>query len=315
MTPAPMSWAIALAALAAGVPSTAQAPAAPAPAPSDTTIVVTGKAEPPAHKDVYDQAQDVTRIDPRLVYEVALPRFASPLCPGVMGLKDTYAQAMADRMRADAARLRLPLARPGCAPNVLVAFVDSGQATLGELQRKHPALFELVPESERQEMLTGEAPVRVWNNIAVRWTGNGAPPAGWPKEKASFWASDREPAQSARHPRDAGAVRPHRGAGPDADAAGRLRHDARAHSTRPPTGDAPMATILNLFAGGRDKGPAELTRFDLAYLRSLYREGASRPAVSKLLAVRREADRRRHPTGANRACLQARRPCQAQRPP
>jgi len=292
---------IAVAALAAGAPGAAQdppaapntAPAETAPAPgADTTIVVTGKAEPPAHNDVYDQAQDVSRVDPHMVYEVALPRFAVPLCPGVMGLEAKYAQAMADRMRSNAMRLRLPLARPGCSPNVLVAIVDDSQATLTALQHDHPDLFDLVPEAERHELLAGDSPVRVWNNIGVRWTGNGAPPPGWPKEKASFWGQLDRTSLAEAHDIHATLVLFDRSAvlGLTLTQLADYATMRGLSSTRPPTGDAPLATILSLFAGGPDHAPAELTRFDLGYLRSLYREGANRPAVSKLLAVRRESE-------------------------
>ena len=272
-------------------------PPAPPPASgADAPIVVTGKVEPPARKDVYDQAQDITRVDPGMVYEVALPRFAGPLCPGVLGLKTKYAEAMADRMRGNAARLQLKLASPGCSPNLLVALVDSGQATLNELQAKHPDLFALVDAAERKELLTESAPVHVWNNIAVRWTGNGAPPAGWPKEKASVWGQlDRTSMPEAYDIHatlilfDRASV-PHLSLTQLADYATMrgLSH------TRAPVGDEPLTTILTLFAGDSSKAPAELTLFDIGYLRSLYREADNRPAVSKLLRVRREAEAQAH---------------------
>lgn len=304
MTRSAARWLVALAALAGAAPLPAQdatpaapsdpsAPAAaPAPAPSDTTIVVTGQAQPPAARDVYDQAQDVTRIDPHVLYEVALPRFSAPLCPGVMGLKQTYAQAIADRMRANAARLRLRLANPGCSPNLLVAFVDGGEATLAELQRKHPDMFALVPESERQELLTGTAPVRVWNNIGERWTGSGSPPAGWPKQKASVWGQLDRMSLPEAYDIQATLVLFDRESvlGLTLTQLADYATMRGLSHTRPPSGEGPMATILGLFSGGPDKGPAELTRFDIGYLRSLYREAANRPAVSKLLAVRREAE-------------------------
>ena len=286
-------WLVALAAMAAGTAAVGQ-DAAPA-ASADTTIVVTGKVQPPAPKDVYDQARDITRVDPHKLYEVALPRFAGSLCPGVVGLKAKYGDAMADRMRATAARLRVPLARPGCSPNLLVGFVDSGKETLTELQARHPGLFALVSPDERQELLSGDAPVRVWSNISTRWTGNGAPPAGWPKEKASVWGQlDRTSMPEAYDIRttlvlfDRTAVH-----GLTLTQLADYATMRGLSHTRPPSGDEPMATILGLFAGGGgggDKAPTQLTAFDIGYLRSLYRDAANGTAVSKLLGVRRETE-------------------------
>ena len=67
--------------------------------------------------------------------------------------------------------------------------------------------------------------------------------------------------------------------------------------TRPASGQQPMATILALFdeEGGlepTDREPAELTSFDIGYLRSVYfwRPDRSVPAVGRLLGVRRRSE-------------------------
>jgi hypothetical protein len=60
--------------------------------------------------------------------------------------------------------------------------------------------------------------------------------------------------------------------------------------TRPAQGDATLDTILALF--DPDHAPAEqLTDFDQAYLRSLYKEIANLPAAMKLLDVSDELER------------------------
>ena len=60
--------------------------------------------------------------------------------------------------------------------------------------------------------------------------------------------------------------------------------------TRPAGGDAKLDTILALFDPDHAP-PAELTDFDRAYLRSVYREIANLPAAMKLLDVNDELDR------------------------
>jgi hypothetical protein len=60
--------------------------------------------------------------------------------------------------------------------------------------------------------------------------------------------------------------------------------------TRPAGADAAVDTILALFDPAHDP-PTELTAFDQAYLRSVYKEIANLPAAMKLLDVNDELDR------------------------
>ena len=55
--------------------------------------------------------------------------------------------------------------------------------------------------------------------------------------------------------------------------------------TRPPAGDAAVDTILTLFDPAPASHVASLTRFDLAYLKSVYRAPSGQPAFSTLGAV------------------------------
>jgi hypothetical protein len=270
-------------------------PAAPADsaAPGESTIVVTGQAPHPAPPaDVYDQALKVTRLDPRQAYVQALPRFETPLCPGVFGLREDYAEQIVERVRANAAMLKIPVAKAGCSINLLVAFLDDGRSFLDGLAHKQPQMFRLVDQSERSELLEQPAPVRVWSNIAKRWTGAGPAPAGWPKLRPSVWGQlSRTSLPEANTIQSALVVF-------DRDAAVGMTLTQLADyatmrglsHTRPIDNGQPMSTILALFAGDT-REPEALTSFDRSYLQSLYFEAANQPAQSKLLAVRRRARR------------------------
>jgi hypothetical protein len=295
-------WLAGIGAVCAAAPLAAQSappaqpaqapPAAPTDAPSgDNDIVVTGThTRPPTAKQVYDQARAITRVNPHQTYVVALPRFWEPVCPGVAGLRTEYAEAMIDRMRETIARLKAPLAKERCSPNLVVAFVDDGASFLTDLKRDRPDLFHLVSQPEQAELMASEAPVRVWNNIAMRWTGAGAPPRHG--EKGSVWGQLNRNAMPESYDivsalvvfdRDAVKTMSLTQLADYATMRG-LSH------TRPAQGGQPMATILSLFdADGA--GPDAMTDFDFGYLRSLYWSVPNASAAKKLVDVQHFAEK------------------------
>ena len=280
-------WLAIASALCASMPLAAQsAPQAPPP-PVDDTIVVTGKQQKaPSGNEVFDEAREVSRVGRYEAYVVALARFWRPVCPGVTGLRADYTQAMVKRMRGTAARLKVPLAPPGCSPNLVVAFEEDGRLLLAGLEHQRPDIFSLVPPSEQAEMLADKAPVRVWNNIATRWTGAGPPPEKG--VKPSVWGQLNRNAMPYSYDILGALVVFDRSAAEGltlAQLADYATMRGLSH-TRPPTGTQPMATILSLFDEG-DNGPGELTEFDIAYLRSLYWWRPDASAASKLVDIQR----------------------------
>jgi hypothetical protein len=255
--------------------------------PSEPGIVVTGKT-PPKSNEVFDEARAISRVGPYETYVVALPRFWGSVCPGVFGLRTDFAEAMIERMRATIARLQVHVAKPGCSPNLVVDFEEDGRSLLADLERDRPGIFHLVSHSEQAELLVDEAPVRVWSNIAMRWTGAGAPPERG--LKASVWGQLSRNAMpesfdivSALVVFDRNAVK-----GMTLTQLADYATMRGLSHTRPASGDQPMATILSLFDNGGGS-PAELTSFDRGYLRSLYWSAPNASAAHKLLDVQRWA--------------------------
>jgi len=248
-------------------------------------IVVTGKhAQATSSGEVYDEARAITRVGRYETYVVALPRFWSPVCPGVFGLHESYAEAMVERMRDNIRRLKIPLAKDGCSPNLVVGFAEDGKALLADLKRDRPEVFGSLPESEQAEMLADTGPVRVWNNIAPRWTGASAPPRDW--LHASVWGQLDRTSMPVSYD-IVGALVVFDGKAVIGMSLAQLADYATMRGlshTRPASSAHPMATILSLFdEEGAD--PAELTRFDLGYLRSLYWDRPNASAANKLVSV------------------------------
>ena len=104
-----------------------------------------------------------------------LARIEDRLCPGVIGLKRYAAELMIDRIRWNAERLDMWMADDtDCAPNLIIAFVEDGQAELAGLVDRQPWLFETLTRPERRALLAEEGPVRVWTTAQTR-TRDGMP--------------------------------------------------------------------------------------------------------------------------------------------
>jgi hypothetical protein len=269
-------------ALCAAAPLAAQIPPIASPARDD--IVVTGKQPGQPANEAFDQARKLSRIeDP---YEQALARFEEPVCPGIFGLKTDYATAMIDRIRENAARQHVPLAKDGCAPNLIVAFVEDGQSLLSRLARNEPRMFSFVPASERKALLTETSPVRVWSNVETR-LANGAPVRRFrgreelPAVRGAlnrFTLPTRRDIHSALVLFDRRAVR-----GMTLVQLADYATMRGLTHTRPASGDEPMATILSLFDA--EPAPSELTGFDKSYLRTVYYWGPSYSAATKFVGI------------------------------
>jgi hypothetical protein len=289
---ASVKWPLAITALCTATLASAL-PAAPEKSGTDDEeIVVTAKTAPPTREEVYEQALELSRASRK--YDENLARFQVPVCPGVVGFKSQAADVILDRVRANATRVGVKLVKGKCSPNLIVAIVDDGRTLLSNLERTRPQIFSLISASERAEMLSGSAPVRVWNNI-VTLRDDGAPierssdgkevlPSVWGYTNrwfvkfhrdivAALVVFNREDILGMTYVQLA-----------DYATMRGLTH------TRAADGDEVMPTILALFAK-EDRAIPELTSFDIGYLRSLYWEAATEAAVSKLLRMRKQAEK------------------------
>jgi hypothetical protein len=264
-----------------------------APEPAGDDIVVTG--ERPTHREVSRQARDITDIGSD-IRDRPLARIADRLCPGVIGLKRSAAELMIDRIRWNAERLDMWMADDtGCRPNLIIAFVADGKAEIAGLVERQPWLFDTLSTAERRALLAEEGPVRVWTTAQDR-TRDGMPIARrenltdppvtqmW-MAHSKIYLTIREDITQVVVLFDREGVRG-KSIVQLADYA-TMRSFAR---TRPAEGDAAVDTILALFDPAHQP-PLELTAFDQAYLRSVYKEIANLPAAMKLLDVNDELDR------------------------
>lgn len=283
-------------ALCAALPAAGQVEPAPEAAESDNTIVVTGENNGPSREEVVEQAQELSRVGPYQLYDEALPRFEVPLCPGVFGLREDYAAEMGERIRANAERLDVAVAPQGCEPNLFIAFVEDGQALLANLAKAHPKVFCIIGESEQEEILRDDEPVRVWSHIRtidLRRTGGPVRIRRCREDipsqasKVGMFLPERRDIISSL------VVFDHEAAlGMTITQLADYATMRGLSHTRPASGNERMETILALFEGDRTS-PPELTEFDVGYLESLYHWKPNQRAMTRFLSIRRRAERER----------------------
>ena len=267
------------------------------PSGEENRITVTGEreAEEPTSREVSRQARDISDISSD-IYDRPLARIEDRLCPGVIGLRQEAAELMIDRIRWNAERFDMRQASDaGCSPNLIIAFVEDGQAQIVELQDKQPWLFQSMTIPERERLLEETGPVRVWTTAQMR-TRDGMPIQRRESLDAppvvSMWMAHSKIYLTIREDITQVVVLFDR-AGVRGKTVIQLADYATMRSfakTRPTEGDAPLGTILALFDPNHP-APDGLTEFDQAYLRSLYNWIPNLPAASKLLGVNRELGR------------------------
>jgi hypothetical protein len=272
--------------------------AEPAPAPKGD-ILVTGKIKKVDPEKVTREARAVSR-ETDVWYE-PLARFDGYACPGVIGLRQSYAESFVGRIRQIAERLQIPLAKNGaCTPNIIVAFTEDGRADLAEMQRKTAILSKVLNPDERHELLDEPGPVRVLSVVETRMQNGtlvpraehlagsiGEIPTGQMEGGQSLIStgSQREIANVlVLFDRD--------------KVKGKSLQQLADYTvmrvfayTRDAKGDAAPDSILTLFDEGDDSPPLGLTEFDRAYLTTLYEGPAHVRGIGKMLRVARNLDK------------------------
>lgn len=216
-----------------------------------------------------------------------LARFEDPVCPGVVGLRVEYAVQVVARIRANVEDLGLRTAPDGdCEANLIVTFLEDGQAYLQRLNDQRSWLFESLDLRERRELLSQEGSARAWvstetrtrDGIAVGYRENlvDIPLAGGWSAHSRIYVPTREDITTSMVLIDQGAI-----VGYSFD---QLADYATLYGLADfvPEADSETPTIQRLFATGPGSAPQGLTEFDKAYLRRLYSSIPNLPASARL---------------------------------
>jgi hypothetical protein len=268
----------------------AQAPAVTPPASPNQTIIVTGTKTNGKTVDRYVNAITVP-------VEGQLAAFHQPICPASVGLPKAYNRVVEARLRRVATDVGLKVAGARCDPNLVLIVADQSANLIERLRKVRPDIFAGIDYSKVADVMRTQGPVRTWQAILPYGAD------GRPLERVSLIDFGDGP----------------RPMGDDSfvlqgtsDMASRISHTVRRDlvaafvvldlraingltltqiadyaamrtlaNTRPPSRGA-SRTILGLFDDSTDRmSLAGLTRWDIAYLRSLYQANASLSASSQ----------------------------------
>jgi hypothetical protein len=215
-----------------------------------------------------------------------IARFEDPLCPGVAGLKAEAAATMVGRMRENAEALGLRMAPDGaCRANVIVAFVEDGQAYLARMENLERYAFSELNLQERRLLFDTPGPARAMLRVVPR-SRDGMPMAqnenlvDIPQTRS--WMAHSKIYSAIRNDIYFALVLIDR----DEIDGLNLRQLADYATFRalarelPAPADAGPGSILTLFDG--DTPPAEMSEFDRAYLATLYEGLPNMPAAARL---------------------------------
>jgi hypothetical protein len=276
-------------------------PAASGPAPGATeteTIVVTGDRRDPVAAFVEDITVDTGD---------QIAKFATPICPIALGLPPGHREVIEARLRQVAQYLGVGAGAGDCRPNVVVVVAAQGGDFVRQLRRERPDVFAALELAELRRIMRLAGPVRAWQVVEP----HGAD--GRPMRRISFIEGAGGPPRPIAHGYELTGVTASRTAQATrqdlslsfivfdlaateglsllqiADHAA-MRALARTEGAGLPAG----RSILTLF-GDRDAGAqpvGELTNWDEAYLRALYRTSnvvtAHQQRSSMSQAMRRE---------------------------
>jgi hypothetical protein len=281
---------------------------APAFAQSSNSIVVTGK-----QLDEDQAAETIRRIATPVGGQLA--RFSEPVCPRVTGFETQYEAIVAKRIKAVAEAVGAGAAKEGCVTNLFVVIVDDGPEFVRELDRRHPEVFDGMSKREYTALANDAGAARTWTATALtnsmgQIAGTPAPTAGTGTVKWGYQGSSVSIG-------NAQVMRIYEGSNINpsvqqaivsawvvletretfgmtltqiADYAA-MRGLAMVRPDELAAGDD---TILALFEPEAGAAPAELTEFDRAYLKSLYRVQGRRWARQQVRqmagAIAREAE-------------------------
>lgn len=97
-----------------------------------------------------------------------IARFATPVCPAVLGLPAGHSEFIADRIRQIADYVGIEAAAEGCAPNVVIVVAERGGDFVGRLHAERPELFRAMELVDIRRAMQLAGPARAWQVLELR---------------------------------------------------------------------------------------------------------------------------------------------------
>lgn len=94
-------------------------------------------------------------------------------CPATVGVSPGQSKTVVARMRRVAASAGVPVAKPGCVPNILVIVTADKKAFINALSRKHPYYLGGLSDREVRRLINDPAPAAAWQLAGPQVSGDG----------------------------------------------------------------------------------------------------------------------------------------------
>ncbi len=137
-------------------------------------VIVTG--QPLSRKEAQRRAAEYVEAVGIAPAERPAARWVDPVCPGVRGIAPVYSKIVEQRLREIAASVPIKLAKPGCRPNLIVAFSLDSAAFISKIAEQRPLRAVEQTNGDRIPHDAGK-PVRWWYRTELR-AADGAPSTG-----------------------------------------------------------------------------------------------------------------------------------------
>jgi len=141
-------------------------PPPPAPADDEAPIVVTGTRLTPAQ--ARERAVEFIRGTGVAAGDRPVARWVDPVCIDVIGVSDRHAEIVKERLLLIANAAGVPVARGRCQNNLAVVFTGNAGAMVREVERRSPRRLEEVRGASRTRLVEGDAQIRWWYTTQPR---------------------------------------------------------------------------------------------------------------------------------------------------
>ncbi len=139
--------------------------AMPAAGADPDTIVVTGI--PATHDEARKRALEFVRRTG--VAELRpIARWIAPVCPHIVGLDDSVAAIVENRVREVAAAAGARVAPAGCDTNIAIVFTSNGGGLTRAMLRKSPTQLNELSPSARKRTAHGDDAIRWWYSTRIQ---------------------------------------------------------------------------------------------------------------------------------------------------
>ncbi|HEX4847752.1 MAG TPA: hypothetical protein VFV30_06385 [Novosphingobium sp.] len=75
---------------------------------------------------------------------------------------------IAEQITRNAQAIGRPVAKPGCQPNVWIAFLSDSKAQVAQLRKLDPAMFDTLQSYEIERIFSGSGAAQVWHSTEIR---------------------------------------------------------------------------------------------------------------------------------------------------